>query len=346
MPELDPHATTPTRLPEEVEFDRTLRPSRFKDFVGQSKVVRNLRLYIKAAKARSEPLDHVLLVGPPGLGKTTLAHIVASELRVSITPVSGPLLQRPLDLAGILTKFEGEEVLFIDEIHRLNPAVEEYLYAAMEDYCIDIMLDRGPNARSVRLDLEGFTLIGATTRVGLLTSPLRARFGVVERLDYYTPEELSKVISRSARILGVSIDPAGAKEVARRARGTPRIANRLLKRTRDYAEVEADGVISKEVAEKSLDLLEVDHMGLDGMDKHILSVLVEKFSGRPVGLNSLSVAVGEEAETIEEVYEPYLIKEGFLVRTPRGRQATELAYRHFGTEPVPEIQKELFEQRK
>lgn len=346
MPDQRLQTTTPARLAEEVEFDRTLRPNTFKEFVGQSKVVRSLRLYIEAAKARGEPLDHVLILGPPGLGKTTLAHIIAAELGVAISVSSGPLLQRPLDLAGILTKLQNRQVLFIDEVHRPNPAVEEYLYSAMEEYRIDIMLDRGPNARSVQLNLEGFTLIGATTRVGLLTSPLRARFGVVARLDYYTPEELAKIIRRSARILGVKIDSAGALEIARRARGTPRIANRLLRRTRDYAEVEADGVISKEVAERSLDLLEVDELGLDAMDKRILSALVEKFSGGPVGINSLSVAVGEESETIEEVYEPYLIKEGFLVRTARGRQATELACRHFGLKATPEMQAKLFEQAK
>jgi len=321
-------ATYPQLLDDEREIDSSLRPTSFEGFVGQDKVVENLKVFIQAARERGDALDHLLLFGPPGLGKTTLAHIVASQMEVNIRVSSGPVLERPGDLAGLLTKLDHGDVLFIDEIHRLNNVVEEYLYSAMEDYNIDIVIDKGPNARSVQLTLEPFTLIGATTRAGLLTSPMRDRFGVVSRLDYYTADELYHIAIRSAEILDVEIEDEGAKEVAQRSRGTPRICNRLLRRIRDFAQVKADNVITREVARDSLQMLEVDEYGLDEMDKRILRVLIGKFSGGPVGLNSLSVAVGEESDTIEEVYEPFLIKEGFIQRTPRGREATSLAYQH------------------
>jgi len=325
--------TTPEQIDSEVELDKTLRPLRFEDFVGQRKIVDNLTVFITAAKKRGESLDHVLLTGPPGLGKTTLAYIIANEMGVQIKSTSAPAIDKPYNLAGILTNLSEGDVLFIDEIHRLNPVVEEYLYSAMEDYKIDILIDSGPNARSVQLNLPGFTLVGATTRAGLLSSPLRSRFGVTNRLDYYQPEDLEKIIARSSAILNVDAVADGATEIARRSRGTPRIANRLLKRCRDFAQAEAQlsrfaGVIGKEVATYALNRLEVDEFGLDEMDKRILSVIVEKYKGGPVGVNTLSVAVGEEPGTIEEVYEPYLIMEGFLVRTPRGREVTDLAYKH------------------
>ena len=334
--------SNPGGIIEEHEIELSLRPQFFSDFIGQKKVVDNLKLYIKAALGRNEPLDHVLLFGPPGLGKTTVANIIAKELDVNITMTSGPTLDKAGDLAGILTKLAERDVLFIDEIHRLNSNVEEYLYSAMEDYHIDIMIDKGPNARSVQLSLPGFTLIGATTRAGLLTSPLRARFGVVERLDFYEIENLRDVINRSAKILQVEIEEKASWEIARRSRGTPRIANRLLRRVRDFAQVEGSGVITLELSKGALKKLQVDEIGLDDMDKRIISTIIEKFNGGPVGLSSLAVAVGEEGNTIEEVYEPFLIKEGFLHRTQRGREATDHAYKHFGLDTPVKDQGTLF----
>ncbi len=332
--------TSPDRMEAEVEFDQALRPLAFRDFVGQEKITANLKVFIAAATQRGEPLDHVLLTGPPGLGKTTLAHIIANEMGSTLRLSSGPVLDKPADLAGVLTGLREKEVLFIDEIHRLNPVVEEYLYSAMEDFRLDIMIDSGPNARSVQLSLNPFTLIGATTRAGLLTAPLRARFGVTNRLDYYSSDDLFSIIKRSASILDVRIDEDGAKEIGRRSRGTPRIANRLLRRCRDFAQADPrlahfNGVITREIADYSLKALEVDDHGLDDMDKRILLCIIEKYSGGPVGLNTLAAAVGEEPGTIEEVYEPYLLQEGFLKRTPRGREATPIAYRHFGRTPSP-----------
>jgi holliday junction DNA helicase RuvB len=318
---------------DDLEIDRTLRPKRLDEYLGQRKVKESLGVLIEAARGRDESLDHVLLSGPPGLGKTTLAGVIANELGVAMKTTSGPAIERPGDLAAILTNLEERDVLFIDEIHRLNRVVEEVLYPAMEDYSLDIVIGKGPAARSLRLELPEFTLIGATTRTGLLTGPLRDRFGMSFRLDYYEPADLQAIIRRSAGILGVSIDEEGAAEISRRSRGTPRLANRLLKRVRDYAQVRHDGAITEDIAAEALAFFEVDHVGLDRMDLAILDTLVTKFSGKPVGLNTLAAAVSEDAETLEDVYEPYLLQLGFLMRTPKGRQATGRAYEHLGLQP-------------
>ncbi len=315
------------------EFEQKLRPSRFSDFTGQDKIRERLELFVQAAKERNDVLDHVLLSGPPGLGKTTLSYILAEAMEVNIKCTSGPVIDKPGDLAGLLTSLERGDVLFIDEIHRMQRSVEEYLYSAMEDFVIDIVIDQGPNARSVRLNIQPFTLIGATTRAGMLSAPMRSRFGLVNRLDYYDAATLKRIITRSAQILKVEIEEEGAMEIASRSRGTPRIANNLLRRARDYAQVKADNIITSELADKALNLLDIDGDGLEEMDKRILTCIIEKFGGGPVGLNSMSVSVGEEADTIEEVYEPYLIQEGYLQRTAQGRIATTLAYRKFGLVP-------------
>src|SRR5271167_148563 len=328
--------------PPDPRIEMTLRPALLDQFVGQLRIKERLDVLIGAAKQRADPLEHLLFCGPPGLGKTSLAHIVARAMGANITTTSGPVIEKAGDLAGLLTTLQKGDVLFIDEIHRLNKNIEEYLYPAMEDFRLDIIIDQGPNARSVRLNLPRFTLIGATTRSGLLTAPLLTRFGMRERLDYYVGEDLQKIVIRSARLLEVEIDEAGAHEIARRSRGTPRIVNNLLRRVRDYAQVRHDGRITKEVADKALAMLEIDQNGLDEMDKRILEAVITKFGGGPVGVNSLAVAVGEEPDTIEEVYEPYLIMEGYLNRTSQGRVATELSYKKLGLKPATGNQSKLF----
>ena len=327
-PNLDP--APDHQLPIDRDIEKSLRPVGFSEFSGQDKVVENLRVFVEAARQRGESLDHVLLHGPPGLGKTTLAHIIAKDLGVNLKLTSGPVLDKPGDLAGLLTNLEPNDVLFIDEIHRLSPVVEEYLYSAMEDFRIDIMIETGPNARSVQIKLNPFTLVGATTRSGLLTSPLRARFGINCRLEYYDANVLKGIVARSAKLLQVESDPKADFEIACRSRGTPRIANALLRRVRDFAQIKGDGTITLDIAQFALNALNVDKFGLDEMDNRILSAIIDKFKGGPVGLNTVATAVGEESGTIEEVYEPFLIMEGFLMRTPRGRQATDKAYRHLG----------------
>jgi Holliday junction DNA helicase, RuvB subunit len=335
--------TTPEELPDESLAELSLRPQRLAEFIGQPKVKQSMRIYIDAALSRREPLDHTLFFGPPGLGKTTLAELIAREMGVNVQKTSGPALEKPGDLVGTLTNLREGDILFIDEIHRLRPVIEEFLYPAMEDYRIDIRLSEGPKAQTITMPVEKFTLVGATTRLGMLTPPMRARFGIEQRLNFYPPEELEEIVRRTAEVLDVKIDNAGAEEIACRSRGTPRVANRLLKRIRDYAQVKAGGDITKAVAQEALKLLDVDQFGLDDMDTRILRTIIEKFEGGPVGVTTIAAAVGEDAGTIEEVYEPFLVQNGFLQRTPRGRMATAQAYRHFGyTLPGGGAQASLF----
>lgn len=335
---------TPDAQEHEDRHDRAIRPSLLQDYVGQQEVKDQLEIFIKAARNRGEALDHTLVFGPPGLGKTTLAYIIANELQVSIKTTSGPVLEKAGDLAAMLTNLEERDVLFIDEIHRLSPVIEEILYPALEDYQLDIMIGEGPAARSIKLDLPAFTLIGATTRAGLLTSPLRDRFGIIQRLEFYSADELCQIVIRSASILGTQIDSAGAMEIARRSRGTPRIANRLLRRVRDYAEVKGDGNIDSHYADKALDMLSIDKNGFDQMDRRLLMTVIEKFGGGPVGVESIAAAISEERETVEDVLEPFLIQQGFIMRTPRGRVATPYAYAHFGLKS-PRQENDLFESK-
>ena len=340
-----PAILTPVRTKEDIQFEDSLRPRTFDEFVGQETIKSNLRVFIEAAKKRSEQLDHVLLYGPPGLGKTSLAYLIAKEMGVAIKPTAGPVIERTGDLSAILTNLQKKEVLFIDEIHRLHPSVEELLYSAMEDYCLDLIIGQGPSARSHKLQLKKFTLIGATTRAGRITAPLRGRFGIIHRLDYYRDEDLNRIIRRSAKLLGVAIDDGGAEHIAQRSRGTPRVANRLLRRVRDYADVKADGVITAKEAKHALDMMEVDALGLDEVDRKILLTIIENYGGGPVGIATIAAAIDEEKDTIESIYEPFLMRIGFLERTLRGRKLTPRAYEHLGlAAPVvqPNSQKKLF----
>jgi len=337
-----PAILTPVKTRDDVLFEDSLRPVKFEDFIGQENIKANLKIFIQAAKKRNENLDHVLLYGPPGLGKTSLAYLLAKELGVGIKPTSGPVIEKAGDLSAILTSLQDKEILFIDEIHRLHPSLEELLYSAMEDFSLDVIIGQGPGARSHKLKIKRFTLVGATTRAGKITAPLRSRFGIVHRLDYYQPEDLKKIILRSARILKVKVEEGGAEEIARRARGTPRIANRLLRRVRDFAEVKGDGRIDEKIAREALDRMEVDTLGLDDVDRKILQTIMENFGGGPVGINTIAAAIDEEKETIESIYEPYLMRLGFLERTLRGRKLTEKAYRHLGFPPPGPGQNKLF----